>query len=95
MNYTGDLIMAIAYCLPCGLQFGGYFYAIYLFILLTHRAYRDDSKCRQKYAKDWEVYIKAVPYIFLPFAPIDVLLRGMGWSLYTLTNKEEAKGKAE
>ena len=49
MNYTGDLIMAIAYCLPCGTQIGGYFYAFYLFTLLTHRAYRDDTKCRQKY----------------------------------------------
>ena len=46
MNYTGDLIMAVAYCLPVGAQFGGYFYAIYLFILLTHRAFRDDTKCR-------------------------------------------------
>lgn len=45
MNYTGDLIMAFAYCLPCGLQLGGYFYLIYLTILLTHRAFRDDAKC--------------------------------------------------
>ena len=53
MNYTGDLIMAVAYCLPCGSQLGGYFYAFYLFTLLTHRAYRDDSKCRQKYKTLW------------------------------------------
>lgn len=53
MNYTGDLIMALAYCLPTGAQLGGYFYAIYLFILLTHRAYRDDTKCKQKYGKLW------------------------------------------
>ncbi len=49
MNYTGDLIMAIAYCLPCGPQLGGYFYAFYLFTLLLHRGYRDDTKCRGKY----------------------------------------------
>ena len=53
MNYTGDLIMAFAYCLPCGSQARGYVYAFYLFTLLTHRAYRDDAKCSQKYAKDW------------------------------------------
>ena len=46
MNYTGDLIMALSYCLPCGLQLGGYVYVIYLTILLTHRAYRDDAKCQ-------------------------------------------------
>jgi hypothetical protein len=49
MNYTGDLIMALAYCMPCGLQLGAYFYLIYLTILLTHRALRDDSKCSEKY----------------------------------------------
>lgn len=54
MNYTGDLIMAVAYCLPCGTQIGGYFYAFYLFILLTHRAFRDDTKCRQKYKTLWK-----------------------------------------
>lgn len=53
MNYTGDLLMAIAYCLPCGNQIGGYFYAFYLFTLLTHRAYRDDTKCRSKYGEIW------------------------------------------
>ena len=54
MNYTGDLIMSVAYCLPCGLQLGGYFYAIYLHILLVHRAYRDDTKCRKKYGQLWD-----------------------------------------
>lgn len=49
MNYTGDIIMALAYCLPCGSQLGGYTYFIYLVILLTHRAYRDDTKCSIKY----------------------------------------------
>lgn len=46
MNYTGDLIMSIAYCLPCGSQLGGYFYTFYLFTLLLHRACRDDAKCK-------------------------------------------------
>ncbi len=82
--------MAIAYCLPCGLQLGGFSYAIYLFILLTHRAYRDDTKCRQKYNKIWKQYTDRVPYVFIPFAPIDKLLTGMGKLLYLLTNKEEA-----
>lgn len=53
MNYTGDLIMAISYCLPCGMQLPGYTYFIYLFILLVHRAYRDDTKCRTKYSNIW------------------------------------------
>lgn len=48
MNYTGDLVMAFAYCLPCGLSYGikPWFYFMYLLTLLLHRAYRDDSKCQ-------------------------------------------------
>jgi protein-S-isoprenylcysteine O-methyltransferase Ste14 len=95
MNYTGDLIMAIAYCLPCGSQIGGYLYAFYLFTLLTHRAYRDDAKCRHKYAKDWATYTSKVPYVFVPFELVDIVLRGIGKALYALTNKEETVNKSE
>lgn len=91
MNYTGDLIMAIAYCLPCGSQIGGYFYAFYLFILLTHRAFRDDTKCKQKYKDLWKEYTTKVPQVFVPFEPVDILLRGVGKGLYLLTNKEDLK----
>lgn len=86
MNYTGDLIMAVAYCLPCGWQAGGYFYFYYLLTLLTHRAYRDDAKCQGKYDRLWKEYSKAVPQVFLPLEPLDIVLRGMGKLLYRLTN---------
>ena len=89
MNYTGDLIMSLAYCLPCGAQLGGYFYSIYLTVLLTHRAYRDDTKCKEKYDKLWKEYCEAVPYVYLPFKPIDSAMTGLGMSLYLLTNKED------
>lgn len=89
MNYTGDLIMAIAYCLPCGNQLEGYTYAIYLFILLTHRAYRDDTKCRKKYAGLWKEYTSKVRYVFLPVGFIDGVLTNFGKILYLLTNKED------
>lgn len=93
MNYTGDLIMAIAYCLPCGIQIGGYFYAFYLFTLLTHRAFRDDTKCRDKYKNLWKDYTARVPQVFVPFEPVDVVLRGLGRGLYTLTNKEDLRAQ--
>ncbi len=93
MNYTGDLIMALAYCLPCGIQFAGYSYAIYLTILLTHRAFRDDAKCSQKYQQLWVEYNKAVPCVFVPFEPVDKVLRGFGKILYKLTNEETPKTK--
>lgn len=90
MNYTGDLIMALSYCLPCGAQLGGYFYSIYLLILLLHRAYRDDAKCREKYSKLWKEYTNKVPYVFLPFNILDAPLRKAGKTLYWLTNGKEA-----
>ena len=59
---------ALAYCLTCG--FGHvlpYFYIIYMTILLVHRVYRDDIRCRQKYGKYWEEYCRRVPYKILPY----------------------------
>jgi Delta14-sterol reductase len=67
INYTGDWIMGLSWCLVCG--FGSivpYFYAIYFAILLIHRSIRDDHMCHEKYGEDWNTYKKIVPYRFLP-----------------------------
>ena len=94
MNYTGDLIMALAYCLPCGLQLGGYFYSFYLFTLLTHRAYRDDAKCSEKYQDLWKEYTEKVPFVFIPFEPVDMVLRGIGKTLYVSEGASEKPKEA-
>jgi Delta14-sterol reductase len=67
INYTGDWIMGLSWCLVCG--FGSvvpYFYAIYFAILLIHRSIRDDHMCQEKYGEDWNTYKKIVPYRFIP-----------------------------
>jgi len=68
INYTGDWLMGLAWCLTTGFQTPlTYFYSIYFFILLVHRAWRDDEACLKKYGEeDWAKYKKAVPYIFVP-----------------------------
>ena len=67
INYTGDWLMALAWCLPCGTDsIIPYFYAIYFAILLIHRAGRDDDLCKLKYGKDWDLYKRKVPYKFIP-----------------------------
>ncbi|TPX33713.1 hypothetical protein SmJEL517_g03422 [Synchytrium microbalum] len=67
INYTGDWLMAVAWCLPTGFKTPlTYFYPIYFAVLLIHRAMRDDEKCRHKYGKAWEEYCKKVPYLFVP-----------------------------
>ncbi|KAI9263194.1 ergosterol biosynthesis ERG4/ERG24 [Phascolomyces articulosus] len=67
INYLGDWLMALSWCLPCG--FGSvvpYFYAIYFGILLIHRERRDDHQCRIKYGKDWDKYCSIVKARIIP-----------------------------
>ncbi|KAK7480353.1 hypothetical protein BaRGS_00028400 [Batillaria attramentaria] len=67
-NYLGDLLMALAWSLPCG--FGHvlpYFYPIYFFILLVHRERRDDAECRRKYGASWDRYCERVRYRIIPY----------------------------
>eukprot|EP00762_Andalucia_godoyi_P005552 ANDGO_00593.mRNA.1 Delta(14)-sterol reductase len=66
-NYTGDILMGIAYSMPCmDAGFFAYLYPMYLTALLIDRAQRDDRKCAEKYGKDWEKYCKRVPKVFIP-----------------------------
>ncbi|KAI8365944.1 ergosterol biosynthesis ERG4/ERG24 [Radiomyces spectabilis] len=67
INYLGDWLMALSWCLPCG--FGSiipYFYPIYFGFLLLHRERRDDHKCREKYGADWDKYCSIVKYRIIP-----------------------------
>ena len=67
INYTGDWIMALSWCLLCGFEsIVPYFYAIYFCILLIHRSERDDHMCHEKYGDDWIKYKQLVPYRFIP-----------------------------
>lgn len=67
-NYLADLMNALSYCLVCA--FGHvlpYFYFVFMLILLLHRTYRDDIKCRQKYGAAWQKYCRVVPYKIVPY----------------------------
>jgi protein-S-isoprenylcysteine O-methyltransferase Ste14 len=67
-NYLGDLMMALAWCLACGLSHVvPYFYFIYFTPLLIDRERRDDQHCARKYGSDWERYRARVPYRIIPF----------------------------
>uniref|UniRef100_A0A673G6B5 Delta(14)-sterol reductase LBR n=1 Tax=Sinocyclocheilus rhinocerous TaxID=307959 RepID=A0A673G6B5_9TELE len=66
-NYLGDIIMGLAWSLPCGFNhLIPYFYLIYLITLLVHRNARDERQCRKKYGSAWYEYCKAVPYRIFP-----------------------------
>ena len=67
INYCGDWLMSLSWCLCCGAASPvGYFYSTYFAILLIHRAARDDHFCSQKYGADWDRYKQKVPSLFIP-----------------------------
>jgi steroid 5-alpha reductase family enzyme len=66
-NYFGDLLMALAWCLPTGFSHPlPYFYPVYFTILLLHREWRDNSMCQEKYGKDWTTYCQKVRWRIVP-----------------------------
>ena len=67
MNYFGDLMIALSWCLPAA--FGSplpYFHIVYFTILLLHRERRDDAMCLAKYREDWLRYRARVPWRIVP-----------------------------
>jgi Delta14-sterol reductase len=68
MNYFGDLLMALAWCLPSGFASPlPYFYFVFSTGLLIHRERRDQRLCAERYGEDWIAYCKAVPYRIVPW----------------------------
>ncbi|KAI8976037.1 ergosterol biosynthesis ERG4/ERG24 [Pilobolus umbonatus] len=68
INYFGDWLMSLAWCLPCGFNsIIPYFYCIYFAILLIHRERRDNHKCQTKYGEDWDRYCSIVKYRIIPY----------------------------
>lgn len=66
-NYTGDLILSLAYSLACGFHhILPYFYFFYLLTLLVHRCLRDEERLSKKYGEGWNEYKKTVPYRLIP-----------------------------
>ena len=67
-HYIPEITAAFFWCVPA--LFSSpvpYVYSIFLIILLTHRAIRDDKRCAEKYGKYWDIYCKKVPYKIVPF----------------------------
>jgi 7-dehydrocholesterol reductase len=66
-HYVPEITLALAWSLPSGFtHFIPYFYVLYLTILLTDRASRDDRRCRRKYGPCWDEYCRRVPWKIIP-----------------------------
>lgn len=66
-HYLPEITLALAWSLPAGFtSFVPYFYVVFLTILLTDRAARDDKRCRKKYGVAWDQYCQRVPWKIIP-----------------------------
>lgn len=67
MQYTGDVMMGLAWGLACGFDsFMPYFYVAFFFLMICHRQMRDEVRCRIKYGDFWVFYTSMVPNVFIP-----------------------------
>ncbi len=62
-NYTYEILTSACWS-AVGYQYGiiPFTYLTYIIILLIHRIYRDEKKCKDKYGKYWDQYCEKVQY---------------------------------
>ncbi len=66
-HYIPEIMGAFFWTLPGGFRHVlPWFYVVFLTILLTHRAFRDDARCARKYGADWDAYRAQVRWKILP-----------------------------
>lgn len=68
LNYAGEVTVYTSWALLSGAQsFVPYILPFWLFCLLTHRAWRDEQRCRLKYGKLWDEYCQRARFRMIPF----------------------------
>lgn len=67
INYVFEITLAFCWSVPAATSgIIPYVYVIFLTILLTDRAYRDEIRCSEKYGKYYEEYCRIVPWKMIP-----------------------------
>lgn len=68
INYTGEIMVYLSFALCTGMQsFVPYLLPAWLCVLLPHRAWRDEQRCRSKYGELWEQYTRRARFRMIPF----------------------------
>ncbi|KAF2752267.1 hypothetical protein M011DRAFT_393156 [Sporormia fimetaria CBS 119925] len=74
IHYTCDVFFATCWGLISGFESPfPWFYSVFFFCMILHRANRDIKKCRERYGEAWEEYTRQVPYLFIPVSQLQLL----------------------
>ena len=66
-HYVPEILASFFWCVPALFSHPlPYFYPVYLTLLLTDRAWRDDARCAAKYKQYWDQYCVKVPSKIIP-----------------------------
>jgi len=68
INYTGEIMVYLSLALCTGFQsVVPYLLPLWLCVLLPHRAWRDEKRCRAKYGELWDQYCARARFRMIPF----------------------------
>ncbi|KAH8890445.1 7-dehydrocholesterol reductase [Thozetella sp. PMI_491] len=66
-NYFGSVLYTWSSCVICGTaHIFPYAEAIIVTILVVHRCFRDEARCKKKYGKTWDQYCRIVRWRIIP-----------------------------
>ena len=67
MNYVFEILLTLSWTIVAiSLGIKPFLYLIFIVILLVHRIFRDEEKCKSKYGKYWDEYCEKVPARLIP-----------------------------
>ena len=67
MNYVFEILLTLSWTIVAiSLGITPFLYLIFIVILLVHRIFRDEEKCKSKYGKYWDEYCEKVPSRLIP-----------------------------
>lgn len=68
INYTGEIMVYFSFALCTGFRsVVPFLLPLWLCVLLPHRAWRDEKRCRAKYGELWERYCAKARFRMIPF----------------------------
>src|SRR5690606_30585263 len=68
INYTGEIMVYFSFALCTGFQsVVPFLLPLWLCVLLPHRAWRDEKRCREKYGELWDEYTRRAKFRMIPF----------------------------